>query len=52
MFAGETFVLRTSGGGGLGDPRERDPERIAADIEDGFVGRDAARNDYGAEGIE
>lgn len=46
---GEVFVLRTSGGGGLGDPRERDPQRLAADREDGFVSQRGARVDYGAE---
>ena len=35
--AGETFVVRTSGGGGLGPPEARDPELIAADVRDGRV---------------
>jgi N-methylhydantoinase B len=35
--AGDVFVHRTAGGGGWGDPAERDPERIAEDIADGKV---------------
>ncbi len=35
--------LRTGGGGGFGDPRERDPERVRADVLDGFVSVEAAR---------
>ena len=27
----------TGGGGGYGDPREREPERVAADVRDGYV---------------
>lgn len=44
--AGSVFVLRTSGGGGLGDPLERDPELVAADVREHRVSRDAARRDY------
>jgi N-methylhydantoinase B len=38
---------RTSGGGGYGDPLERQPDRVAADIEDGYVSPAAAARDYG-----
>jgi N-methylhydantoinase B len=46
LFAGETFVLRTSGGGGLGRPEDREPERVEADLAEGFVSPEAARRDY------
>lgn len=46
---GDTFVLTTSGGGGLGDPRERDPDAVARDVAEGYVSADAARRVYGAE---
>ncbi|HEX9490116.1 MAG TPA: hydantoinase B/oxoprolinase family protein [Stellaceae bacterium] len=39
--------LELSGGGGFGDPRERDPESVAADVLDGLISRDAAERDYG-----
>jgi N-methylhydantoinase B len=44
---GDRFVLRTSGGGGLGDPFERDPDLVAADVVDGRVTLAGALRDYG-----
>ena len=38
------FVL--SGGGGYGDPRERDPERVLADVAQGYVSIEQAEADY------
>ena len=35
-----------SGGGGFGDPRERDPELVARDVEQGIVSIEAAARDY------
>ena len=37
----------TAGGGGYGDPFERDPETVLADVCDGKVSVEAARRDYG-----
>jgi N-methylhydantoinase B len=34
---GDVYVHRTAGGGGWGDPAERDPQRIADDLADGKV---------------
>ena len=39
------FVL--SGGGGYGDPFARDPERVLADVEQGYVSIERAEEDYG-----
>jgi N-methylhydantoinase B len=39
--------LRTGGGGGFGDPMQRDPERVRADVRDGYVSVEAAVRDYG-----
>ncbi len=47
LTAGETFVMSTSGGGGLGNPRERDPQRVADDVRDHAVSREAAASIYG-----
>ena len=47
---GRSIVLETPGGGGLGDPRSRDRERVRADVADGLVSAEAAREEYGAEG--
>ncbi|MGD9866550.1 MAG: hydantoinase B/oxoprolinase family protein [Hyphomicrobiales bacterium] len=38
------------GGGGLGDPRERDPELIRRDIAFGYITPEQAREQYGYEG--
>ncbi|EME64773.1 hydantoinase B/oxoprolinase family protein [Amycolatopsis decaplanina] len=37
------------GGGGYGDPRERDPEAVLADVVDGYISVEAARELYGVE---
>ncbi len=47
IAAGERFVLRTSGGGGLGVPDRRDPARVLADVQAGMVTVDGAARDYG-----
>ena len=44
--AGTRIVLRTAGGGGYGDPLERDPERVAWDILEGFISGKRARDEY------
>ncbi len=47
LQAGDRFVMRTSGGGGLGDPLEREPALVAADVIEGRLTVDGARDDYG-----
>ncbi len=39
--------LESPGGGGCGDPRKRAPERVLADVRNGFVSVESARGDYG-----
>src|SRR4051794_10141311 len=46
---GDRVRIVTGTGGGFGDPRERDPERVRADVEDGYISRARARADYGVE---
>lgn len=41
------FKVRSSGGGGWGDPRRRDPAAVARDVLDGVVSAGAAREIYG-----
>jgi N-methylhydantoinase B len=48
--AGDVFVLRTSGGGGLGPPGERSPDLVVADVRDGRVTAERAARDYGSAG--
>jgi N-methylhydantoinase B len=42
----EVMIL-TSGGGGWGDPLERDPMRVRLDVTEGLVSPDNARDEYG-----
>lgn len=48
LGAGDTVTIMTSGGGGFGNPADRDPARLAEDIAEGLVTPQAARTDYGA----
>ena len=48
MKAGEGFYLDKAGGGGWGDPKERDPDALERDIEEGSVSPEAARREYGS----
>ena len=45
--AGSTLMVRSAGGGGYGDPLQRDPERVALDVREGYVSAEAARLIYG-----
>ncbi len=47
LAAGSVVHMETGGGGGFGNPRERDPKRVRADVVDGFVSLEAAREQYG-----
>ena len=44
---GDVFSWELAGGGGWGDPRKRDPERVRQDVVCGYVSRKAAEDDYG-----
>ncbi len=47
LKAGDAYLMQSGGGGGFGNPLERDPERVAHDVREGYVSRDAAHRDYG-----
>ncbi len=47
LAPGDTVVMDAAGGGGYGDPRERDREAIARDLREGKVTAESARRDYG-----
>jgi N-methylhydantoinase B len=44
---GAVVKAETTGGGGWGDPLDRDPQRVLYDVENYYISRDAARDDYG-----
>jgi len=51
LAAGDVISLRLPGAGGYGDPAQRDPELVARDVRQGKVSREAARAEYGVEGL-
>ncbi len=54
LHEGDQVKIRMPGGGGYGDPRERDRDRVRWDVHEGFVTPAAARQDYGLDemGVE
>ena len=44
---GDTYILRSGGGGGFGSPLERPIELVEQDVRLGYVSEDAARKFYG-----
>jgi N-methylhydantoinase B len=47
IFPGEVCETRNAGGGGWGDPLKREPQRVSADVQSGFVSPARARDVYG-----
>src|ERR1700761_1763986 len=57
VLAGQILRVRTTGGGGWGDPLEREAELVLRDVIEGKVSLEAARDDYGvalkaADGVD
>ncbi|WP_420612083.1 hydantoinase B/oxoprolinase family protein [Candidatus Spongiisocius sp.] len=46
---GDTVRCFTGGGGGYGDPLDRDPEAVQADLADGHISADYARRHHGID---
>jgi N-methylhydantoinase B len=46
--AGDIVTIETSGGGGWGDPRQRQTDSVARDLADGLISVAAAEDIYGA----
>jgi len=47
LSGGDIQHVTAMGGGGYGDPLERSPEAVLADVSGGFVSENAAREQYG-----
>lgn len=47
VTTGDTFERPAAGGGGYGDPLERDPKAVLEDVIDGYVSVERAAKDYG-----
>ena len=44
---GDVVTIHTGGGGGFGNPWERDPECVRRDVIAGYITRECAERDYG-----
>src|SRR5512136_626724 len=44
---GDVVIIDAAGGGGCGNPLEREPERVERDVMEGYVSLEKAREDYG-----
>ena len=44
---GDQVKIIAPGGGGWGDPMNRSSERVRADLQEGFITQESAKNDYG-----
>lgn len=49
LKAGDTVTHYTPGGGGYGEPREREPWRVERDVREGLVSADTAERLYGVK---
>jgi N-methylhydantoinase B len=47
IHRGDVYRHELPGGGGWGDPLERDPARVLRDVRNELVSAEAARQDYG-----
>jgi N-methylhydantoinase B len=47
LMGEDALYVRWNGGGGFGDPLEREPDRVLADVVAGLVSTEAARDVYG-----
>ena len=44
---GDVVTIDAAGGGGCGNPLEREPEMVESDVMEGYVSLEKAREDYG-----
>ncbi len=44
---GTRIALRTAGGGGFGDPLERNPQKVQHDVEENLISAGRAKDEYG-----
>ena len=46
---GDRLLIEMPGGGGMGQPAERDPDAVRRDVRMGYLSAAAAKRDYGIE---
>jgi N-methylhydantoinase B len=49
LAIGDLVRVTTGNGGGWGDPRQRERERVVADVRDGYITIETARDIYGVD---
>ncbi len=47
LVPGDRYIMRSGGGGGFGDPKQRPREAVLEDVRQGYVSEEAALRDYG-----
>ena len=47
LMGDDALYVRWNGGGGIGDPLDRAPEKVLADVTTGHISKEAARDVYG-----
>jgi N-methylhydantoinase B len=47
MRRGDVLVMESAGGGGWGDPLDREPAQVAEDVAQGYLSEPSARSRYG-----
>ena len=47
LVPGDVVTIDAPGGGGYGEPFERDPEMVESDVAEGYVSVEAAKSEYG-----
>lgn len=47
IMEGDKLIIRTPGGGGYGNPHERLPSDVLRDLQNGFITKNSAINQYG-----
>lgn len=47
LHKGDIVRIMTGGGGGFGNPLERDPEKVREDVENGYISKERAKKIYG-----
>ncbi|GAB3059383.1 hydantoinase B/oxoprolinase family protein [Virgibacillus ainsalahensis] len=47
LLPDDVVTLKLPGGGGYGEPKERNPEQVLVDVVDGYISQEKAESDYG-----
>jgi N-methylhydantoinase B len=51
LSTGDVLTINDAGGGGYGNPENRDPAKLSHDVAEGFVSPEGAARDYGRDNL-